>query len=120
MKAVVKYGHGEGKVELREMPSRSPKSKEIKIEVKACGICGSDLHILHGDIRLPINPPVIMGHEFSGIIAEKGEDVDGFEIGDRVTSETSAYFCGRCYSCRTGNYNVCPEKRLIGYCRFYG
>jgi len=115
MKAVVKHAHGKGNVELREMPEPTPGPDEVMIEVKAAGICGSDLHIFDEDIKLPIRPPVIMGHEFSGVIAEVGSSVTKWKPGDRVTSETSAYVCGECVSCRTGNYNVCAEKRLIGY-----
>ena len=115
MKAVVKYAHGRGNVELKEMPKPSPRPDEVMIEVKAAGICGSDLHIFDEDIKLPIRPPVIMGHEFSGVIAEVGSSVTKWKPGDRVTSETSAYVCGECLPCRTGNYNVCAEKRLIGY-----
>jgi len=115
MKAVVKYAHGKGNVELREVPEPKPGPNEVMIEVKAAGICGSDLHIFDEDIKLPIRPPVIIGHEFSGVIAEVGSSVTRWKPGDRVTSETSAYVCGECVPCRTGNYNVCAEKRLIGY-----
>jgi len=115
MKAVVKYAPGKGNVELRDVQEPSPGPDEVMIEVKAAGICGSDLHIYDWDIRLPIRTPVIIGHEFSGVIAEVGSSVTKWKPGDRVTSETSAYVCGECISCRTGNYNVCAEKRLIGY-----
>jgi len=115
MRAVVKYAHGPGNVELRDMPEPSPGPEDVKIEVKAAGICGSDLHIYHGDIKLPIRPPVIMGHEFSGVIVDVGSRVTDWKIGERVTSETSAQVCGQCIPCRTGEYNVCAEKRLIGY-----
>jgi len=115
MKAVVKYAHGKGNVELRDMPEPTPGPDEVMIEVKAAGICGSDIHIFDEDIKLPIRPPVIIGHEFSGVIAEVGSSVTKWKPGDRVTSETSAHVCGECLPCRTGNYNVCAEKRLIGY-----
>jgi len=111
----VKYAPGKGNVELRDVQEPSPGPDEVMIEVKAAGICGSDLHIYDWDIRLPIRTPVIIGHEFSGVIAEVGSSVTKWKPGDRVTSETSAYVCGECISCRTGNYNVCAEKRLIGY-----
>jgi len=115
MKAVVKYARGPGNVELRDVPEPAPGPDEVKIEVKAAGICGSDIHIFHGDIKLSVKPPVVMGHEFSGVVAEVGSSVSKFKPGDRVTSETSVHVCGSCISCRTGNYNVCAEKRLIGY-----
>jgi len=115
VKAVVKYAHGQGNVELRDMPEPFPGPDEVKIKVEAAGICGSDLHIYQSDIKLAIRPPVIMGHEFSGVVAEAGSSVSRWKPGDRVTSETSAQVCGECVPCRTGNYNVCAEKRLIGY-----
>jgi len=115
VKAVVKYAAGPGNVELRDVPEPTPGPDEVKIEVKAAGICGSDLHIRSGDIKLLMRPPVVMGHEFSGQIVEVGSSVSGWKQGDRVTSETSAYACGKCIPCRTGNYNVCAEKRLVGY-----
>lgn len=115
MNAVVKYALGYGNVDLRDVLEPVPGPDEVKIEVKAAGICGSDIHIYKGDIKLPIKPPVVMGHEFSGIVAEIGSSVSDLNIGERVTSETSAHVCGACISCRTGNYNVCSEKRLIGY-----
>lgn len=115
MKAVVKYAHGKGNVELRDVQKPSPGPDEVMIEVKAAGICGSDLHIFDEDIKLPIRPPVIIGHEFSGVIVEVGSSVTKWKPGDRVTSETSAHVCGECVPCRTGNYNVCAKKRLIGY-----
>lgn len=115
MKAVVKYALGEGNVELREVPEPTPGPEEVKIQVKAAGICGSDLHIYHGTIKLPLKPPVIMGHEFSGTITETGSSITKLKPGERVTSETSAQVCGKCIPCQTGNYNICAEKRLIGY-----
>jgi L-iditol 2-dehydrogenase len=115
MKAVVKYAFGPGNIELRDVPEPVPRPDEVKIEVKAAGICGSDLHIQDGDIKLRVKPPVIMGHEFSGVVDEVGLSVSEFKPGERVTSETSAYVCGACVPCQTGNYNVCAEKRLIGY-----
>jgi len=115
MKAVVKYAHGPGNVELRDVPEPSPGPDEVKIEVKAAGICGSDIHIYYGDIKLLMKPPVIMGHEFSGVVAEVGSSVSEWRPGDRVTSETAAEVCGKCVPCRTGNYNVCAEKHIVGY-----
>jgi L-iditol 2-dehydrogenase len=115
LKAVVKYALGLGNVELRDVPEPFPRPDEVKIEVKAVGICGSDLHIYDGDIKLPIRTPVVMGHEFSGVIAEVGSSVSEFKPGERVSSETSAQVCGTCIPCKTGNYNICAQKRLIGY-----
>lgn len=115
MKAVVKYASGRGNVAVMDMPEPVPRPDEVKIDVKAAGICGSDIHIYRGERTLTIKPPVIMGHEFTGVVAELGSSVTEWKPGDRVTSETSAYICGKCVWCRTGNYNICPERRVIGY-----
>ncbi len=115
MKAVYKYAPGPGNVEVRDLPEPTVGPGEVKIEVKAAGVCGSDIHILHDDIKLTLKPPIIMGHEFSGVVAEVGPGVTKFKPGDRVTSETARYFCGQCTNCRTGQYNICEQKQLIGY-----
>jgi len=115
MKALVKYASGPGNVELREVPKPTPGEGEVLIAVKAAGICGSDLHIYHDDIQLLLRPPVVMGHEFTGIIAEVGPGVEGVQVGQRVTCETAVRTCGHCWACRTGWYNACEQKELLGY-----
>ena len=115
MKALVKYAMGEGNLELREVPEPKANKGEVKIKVEAAGICGSDLHILHGDIGIPVKPPVIIGHEFSGTVSEIGESVRHCKVGDRVTAENSRYVCGHCTYCMTGNYNLCSERLATGY-----
>lgn len=115
MKAIVKYAAEPGNMEIREVPEPSPAAGQIKIKVSAAGICGSDLHIHDSDIAIPVRPPVIVGHEFSGVIAELGEGVTGFKVGERVVSETAFSYCGKCENCREGWYNLCPERRTLGY-----
>jgi L-iditol 2-dehydrogenase len=115
MLALVKQAPGKGNVGLQEVPSPRPGPGQVMIRVEAAGICGSDLHIKHWDIKLNLRPPVIMGHEFCGVIEEVGEGVSGWQPGERVTSETTFRSCGRCRQCRTGSYNLCLEKELIGY-----
>lgn len=115
MKALVKYQKGEGNMEIRDLPEPAAGPGQIKIEVKAAGICGSDLHIYHDDIAIPINPPVVTGHEFSGVIAELGEGVTGWQVGDRVVSETAYSYCGTCEPCMTGFYNLCNHRKTLGY-----
>jgi L-iditol 2-dehydrogenase len=112
MNAVVKVERGIGKIELKQVPEPVAGPDQVKIEVRAAGICGTDLHIWHDEFFY--NPPVILGHEFSGVIAEIGEGVAGFKVGDRVTSETAGVICGTCRYCRTGNYNLCIERLGIG------
>jgi L-iditol 2-dehydrogenase len=115
MLGVVKYQRGEGNMEVQDVPEPHPGPNEVKIEVKAAGICGSDIHIYHDDIKIPIKTPVIVGHEFSGIITELGENVKHLKAGERVTSETAASVCGICPYCRTGHYNLCSSRLGIGY-----
>jgi len=115
MKALVKYAAGSGNLEIRNVPEPAPGPGQVKIEVKAAGICGSDIHIFHSDIAIPVRPPVIIGHEFSGVITEVGEGVTQWKPGDRVTSETAFSFCGSCELCRSGFYNLCNERRTLGY-----
>lgn len=115
MKAVVKYLRGEGNVELRELDEPRPAPGQVLVEVKAAGVCGSDLHIYHDDIQINIVPPVVMGHEFAGVIVEVGKDVTGYQIGDRVTCETTAEACGTCLHCRTGHSNMCVTRKVVGY-----
>ncbi len=115
MKALVKYAAGLGNMEIRDIPEPTAKAGEIKIKVAEAGICGSDLHIYHSDIAIPVNPPVVTGHEFSGKIAQVGEGVTGFNVGDRVVSETAYHYCGVCHFCREGFYNLCVERKTLGY-----
>ncbi len=113
MQALVKTRKGVGFLELMEMPEPRPGSGEVLIEVKAAGICGSDLHVKHD--RFPYWPPVILGHEFSGVIVELGPDCRCYRTGERVVGEPHTRHCGVCYLCRTGNIQICPEKRSPGW-----
>jgi L-iditol 2-dehydrogenase len=116
MKGVVKYKLGDGFMELRDVEEKPPEPDQVKVEVKAAGVCGSDLHILHNDINIPIVPPVVVGHEFSGVVVEKGECAgDEIKLGDRVTGESSIRYCGTCRYCRAGYYNLCSNRKILGY-----
>ena len=115
MIGLVKTALGEGNMELQERPIPEPGPGEVQIEVKATGICGSDLHIYHSDISLAMRPPVITGHEFAGVVTKLGEGVKHVRVGERVSGITSFYTCGECLLCKTGKTNICPNKKLIGY-----
>ncbi len=115
MKALVKYAAGPGNMEIRDIPEPYAAPGQIKIKIHEAGICGSDLHIYHSDIAIPVRPPVVTGHEFSGTVAEVGDGVEGFTPGDRVVSETAYRYCGVCDYCREGFYNLCVERRTLGY-----
>ena len=112
VKAVVKARRGRGNIEIWDVEEPKTGPGEVKIEVKAAGICGTDIHIYYDEFM--VNPPVILGHEFCGVVREAGENVAEFKAGDRVTSETAARICGKCMFCRTGNYNLCPERLGLG------
>lgn len=112
MKALVKTGIGAGQMSLQDVPEPVPQAGEVLIEIGATGICGTDLHIAAGEY--PVQPPVILGHEFSGIIRELGADVEGWQVGDRVTSVPYAVVCGRCIYCRSGQLGLCHHRRSYG------
>lgn len=113
MQALLKTRKGAGFLELRDMPEPSPGPGEVLIEVKACGICGTDVHILHD--QFPYWPPVILGHEFAGEIVATGPDTQYYKVGERVVGEPHTQACGHCYLCRTGNIQICPMKRSPGW-----
>lgn len=115
MKGVVKYQRGDGFTALRDVDVREPNTNEVLIEVHSAGICGSDLHIHHDHINLPMRPPVVIGHEFSGTIIAIGSGVSRVKVGDRVTVEPTFSICGRCDYCRSGFYNLCNQREIIGY-----
>lgn len=115
MRAVVKFKDGKDGWEVRDIPRPDPAPGEVEIAVKAAGICGSDLHLYHDNHAY--NPPVVGGHEFSGVIARVGEGVSGWREGDRVVCEASKYVCGHCEYCRTGRSALCVEKQGIGFMR---
>ncbi len=112
MKAIVKWKKGDGFVELREVAKPVIDNESVIIKVKAAGICGTDIHILHDEFKCSF--PVIMGHEFSGEIVEVGEKVKGWKVGERVVSEPHTGACRVCRLCRAGNLQICPEKRAVG------
>ncbi|MCX5909686.1 MAG: zinc-binding dehydrogenase [Deltaproteobacteria bacterium] len=112
MKGLVKYDRGVSSAEMREVPEPKVIPGHVIIEVAACGICGTDLHILADEY--PYKPPVVLGHEFSGTIAEVGPEVSRFRPGDRVVSIPFFRTCGRCRFCLTGHWNLCPERVTAG------
>ncbi len=119
LKAVVKVARGVGNVYLKEVEVPKIASDEVLVKVISTGICGTDIHI-YGDTAF-YEPPVIMGHEYSGVIVEKGSGVQEFKHGDRVTSPATLA-CGKCILCRTNHANRClgEEKRILGAYRANG
>src|SRR5258706_14090918 len=95
-----------------EVAVPNPAAEEVLVAVKACGICGSDVHGMDGSTGRR-RPPIIMGHEAAGVIASTGSAVNGWKTGDRVTFDSTIY-CGRCDFCRSGLVNLCENRRVLG------
>jgi L-iditol 2-dehydrogenase len=99
-------------LELTDVPVPVAAPGELLVRVAACGICGSDVHGYDGSSGRRI-PPIVMGHEAAGLVANVGEGVEGFEANDRVTFD-STVSCGECANCRRGNVNLCDRRQVLG------
>jgi scyllo-inosose 3-dehydrogenase len=103
-----------------ELPEPTPGPDEVLIRVRACGVCGSDVHVYEMDdegyMVYPgmMSTPVVTGHEFSGVVEAVGEDVADLQPGDAVCSEEIAW-CGECYACRSGLFNYCERLGELGF-----
>src|SRR5437867_7318733 len=95
-----------------DVAAPEPAPGEVLIAVKACGICGSDVHGMDGSTGRR-RPPLIMGHEAAGLISRVGKGVTGWEPGDRVTFDSTIY-CGECEFCSRGEINLCESRRVLG------
>jgi L-iditol 2-dehydrogenase len=115
MKALVKYASGEGNVDIREVEEPRCGDNQVKLEIAYCGICGTDIHVLHDTFRN--YPPVILGHEFSGTVVEVGRNVDHHAvIGERVTGlGATSVTCGQCEYCLSGYFIFCSNRRGMGH-----
>ena len=100
---------------IEEVPTPRVGPGEVLVRVAACGICRTDLEYLK-EIKTPKEPPIILGHEPSGVIEEVGEEVNLFRKGDRVVI-SCILPCGRCPACRSGHQNLCPSAEVIGATR---
>ena len=103
---------GPQQVEIGEWKQPQLTSGQVLIEVAACGSCGTDLHVYNG-LPAPWPVPGIRGHEFSGRVIAWADDINGFQMGDRVVVQPLVY-CGRCRACRAGQTNLCSNMYLIG------
>lgn len=112
MKAALFYGVGQPLV-VEEVLSPRPARGEVLLRVRACGICGSDIHIAYEGITPTAFRPIILGHEFSGEVVEIGEGVDTWKVGDRVAA-SCIVSCGRCLHCLSGHQQICLQRRLLG------
>ena len=98
--------------EFTDVPTPTTSPGEVRIDVQACGICGSDIHGMDGRSGRRI-PPIVMGHEAAGVISEISAEVADWKIGDRVTFD-STEFCGECEECQRGNFNLCANRKVLG------
>ncbi|HUH07522.1 MAG TPA: alcohol dehydrogenase catalytic domain-containing protein [Egibacteraceae bacterium] len=97
---------------VRELPDVPPQAGEVTVTVRASGVCGSDVHGFTGSTGRR-TPPVVMGHEVAGVIAEVGQGVTATSVGDRVVLKP-LLSCGVCPPCRTGQHTICLDRRLLG------
>ncbi len=104
----------EPKFEVREMTFGPLGPHDILVNNKACGICGTDVHIYHGEKgSAEVTPPVVLGHEFAGVVAKVGEEVTSFKPGDHVAMDPNMY-CGQCVPCRVGKKQECEHLFALG------
>jgi len=110
MKALVLVEYN--RLEIQDVPVPEIGPEDVLVRVRACGICGSDVHGMDGSTGRR-RPPVVMGHEASGVIERLAPAVEGWAEGDRVTFDSTIY-CGRCWHCRAGRVNLCDRRRVLG------
>ena len=106
-----------GPLTIEEVAQPRPEAHEVLIQVEACGVCHSDLHVADGDWPqlVPITKrPLILGHEIAGRVVAKGASVDQLEVGDRVGVPWVHWTCGECEFCREGNENLCVKQQITG------
>ncbi|MDQ6877309.1 MAG: zinc-dependent alcohol dehydrogenase family protein [Candidatus Dormibacteraeota bacterium] len=116
MKAVViEEPHHVG---VQQIDDPTPGPGDIVVEVEACGICGTDIHVLEGDFE-PTRYPIVPGHEFCGNVVAMGSDVHNVRIGDFVAVDPSL-FCGKCYFCQLGRPNLCENFNALGVGSAFG
>lgn len=102
-----------GVIEFRDIPKPEPKAGEVLIRIMRIGVCGSDIHVYHGEHPFT-SYPVTQGHEVSGEVVGLGEGVEDLKIGQKVTIQPQVV-CGECYPCRHGKYNLCEELKVMGF-----
>ncbi|MGW8144286.1 MAG: zinc-dependent alcohol dehydrogenase family protein [Anaerolineales bacterium] len=113
MKAMVFDGPG-NPLELREIPLPSPGPDQVLLQVHACGVCRTDLHIVDGELKHP-KLPLILGHQIVGKIVELGKDVHRFQVGERIGVPWLGYTDGTCYYCQHDQENLCDNPLFTGY-----
>ena len=102
-----------GEIEFREVPVPEPEENQVLVKIRKIGVCGSDIHVYHGEHPFT-SYPVTQGHEVSGEIEKLGSGVKGWKVGQKVTIQPQVV-CGKCYPCRHGKYNLCEELKVMGF-----
>ena len=102
-----------GEIEFREVPVPEPEENQVLVKIRKIGVCGSDIHVYHGEHPFT-SYPVTQGHEVSGEIEKLGSGVKGWKAGQKVTIQPQVV-CGKCYPCRHGKYNLCEELKVMGF-----
>ena len=111
------YFVGSGSFELREAEIPHAGPGEVVIKNMVCGVCGTDVHIKNGEPgSADVDPPVVLGHEYSGEVVEVGEGVTSLKPGDHVTVDPNIY-CGQCVHCRNGKKQLCESMQAVGVTR---
>jgi len=113
MKAMRYYGDG-GELRLEEIPVPQPGPGQIRVEIRACGVCRTDLHVVDDELANP-KLPIIPGHEIVGVVDDLGEGIDHFELGQRVGIPWLGYTCGHCTYCTSERENLCDQASFTGY-----
>ncbi|MBI2849077.1 MAG: zinc-binding dehydrogenase [Chloroflexi bacterium] len=112
MKAAIFYGPNQP-LKIEDVPTPAIGAHEVLIKVAACGVCHTDLHYIDHNVPTFKKPPLILGHEASGIVSAVGEAVSNFKMGDRVLVP-AVLSCGTCFNCRTGRENICVNSLMYG------
>src|SRR5262249_51997904 len=99
---------------FRELPTPKPQANQVLVQVSACAICRTDLHVLDGELADP-KLPLVLGHQIVGRVSARGERVTGLCVGERVGIPWLGYTCGQCGYCQSGRENLCDEARFTGY-----
>ena len=108
---------GNKAIAVTDLPTPHAGPGELVLRNQVCGVCGTDVHIYHGEPgSADVNPPVVLGHEYSGEVVEVGKGVTGFAVGDHVTVDPNIY-CGHCAYCQNGKKQLCPSMEAIGVTR---
>ena len=113
MKAMVLEAQGRP-LELRDLPLPRPGRGQVLLQVRACGVCRTDLHVVDGELTDP-RLPLVPGHQIVGTVVEAGKDAQRFPVGARVGVPWLGWTCGECRQCRAGRENLCERARFTGY-----